>query len=487
MNIVSGFGTPRIALIGDFMLDRYVYGSVERINPEAPVPVLKTERSEARVGGAGNVAEAVLALGGKVHCVGVVGKDQASEELSRLLMVAGAETSALVGLQDRPTSVKTRYVGLAQHRHAQQMLRVDEENTHPLPETVRRTLRAATRGTFSSVDVLAVEDYNKGVLNDENTPEIIADARKAGLKVLVDPALLGDYSRYRGATLLTPNRYEASVGSGIEIVDGRTLHDAAERLLQVTEAEAMIITMDKEGAYLLTRDGTELRIPPVKPRSVYDVTGAGDEVLATLAVALAEDVELVDAIELANVAGGLEVEKFGVVPITRKEIMEELRSLIGLRGSKILNRKKLVEELAIRRKRGEKIVFTNGCFDLLHLGHVKYLQQARELGNCLIVAVNSDDSVRRLKGPSRPVIGENERAEMLGSLECVDYVTIFPEDTPVPLLELLKPDILVKGGTTQEVVGREVVEKTGGRVLTLDAVDGLSTTEIITRIVETNK
>jgi D-beta-D-heptose 7-phosphate kinase/D-beta-D-heptose 1-phosphate adenosyltransferase len=482
---IERFGSPRIALLGDFILDRYVYGDVERISPEAPVPVLNVVDEEVRPGGAANVAASVLALGGKVACIGVTGQDGVARELAALLSSRGAETSGLVALKGRPTGVKVRYVGLAQHRRAQQILRVDTETSAPIPENVWATLRGAVAAEARNCPVLIVEDYDKGVLTDAMAPGIIGETRRAGCSVIVDPALIPDYRRYRGATLLTPNRYEAALASGVSIDGDDSLRAAGERLLAAAEADAVLITLDKEGCYLLERGGEGRRIPTSSPRAVYDVTGAGDEMVAALAVAIAEKLPYDEAVALANVAAGLEVERFGVVPVTREEIFERLRHLIGLRGNKVLGRDRLAEELSRRRGNGEVIVFTNGCFDLLHMGHVRYLQQARQLGSCLIVAINSDESVKRLKGPTRPIIGADERAEMLGSLECVDHVTVFEEDTPIPLLELLRPEILAKGGTTPVVVGRELVEGYGGRVLTLDLVDGLSTTEIIDRIVST--
>jgi D-beta-D-heptose 7-phosphate kinase/D-beta-D-heptose 1-phosphate adenosyltransferase len=303
---------------------------------------------------------------------------------------------------------------------------------------------------------------------------------------VVDPALIDDYRRYRGATLITPNRYEAALASGIKITDQASLEDAARQILLATDAEAAMITLDAEGIFLLTREGEGRRFA-ARPRTVYDGTGAGDAVLAAVAVAMASGCDFAQAAELANLAGGLEVERFGVVPITRDELIDELHRMIGLRGGKVVLRTQLAEQLARRRARGETVVFTNGCFDLLHMGHVRYLQEARELGSCLVVAINSDDSVQRLKGAGRPVIGQDERAQMLGALECVDYVTIFDEDTPIPLLELLKPEILVKGGTTADVVGREVAEAYGAKVLKLALVEGLSTTKIINKIVAQNE
>ena len=469
-------------LVGDFILDRYVYGDVERINPEAPVPVLHIVRQESRVGGAGNVAAAVPALGAKVCCVGLIGNDAVGKELRELLEAAGASTEGLIRLEDRPTAVKTRFVGLAQHRHPQQMLRVDDEATDGLDADLRDAILREVGRELERCDIVVLEDYNKGIFSGDTAGRIIAAARKAGKPVVVDPALLDDYSKYRGASVLKPNRYEAGLASGIAIKDDATLELAADKLLETADAQAVVITLDREGAYVKMRQTPGRLVPHLQPRSVNDVSGAGDETLAVLAVAMANGCGCVEAIELANVAGGLEVERFGFVPVTRQEMIDELRRMIGLRDGKTMERQLLSQELHRRRQRGDSVVFTNGCFDLLHLGHVTYLQQARQLGSCLVVAINSDDSVRRLKGPTRPVIGQAERAAMLGALECVDYVTIFDEDTPVELLELLRPDFLVKGGTTPKVVGQELVEAYGGKVRTLDMVAGLSTTDIINRI-----
>ncbi len=482
IKLIEQLGSPRVVVVGDFMLDRYVYGDVERINPEAPVPILRLVRQESIVGGAGRVAAAVGALGGTAECIGVIGDDEHGQELADLLTAAGASTSRFVRDADRPTTVKSRYVGLAQHRHAQQMFRVDTESLAPLTQAICGKLGEAMVAGLSGAGVVALEDYDKGVLTDDTTPALIAQATKAGLKVLVDPACIEDYTRYRGATLLTPNRYEAQVASGVEITDDASLTEAAQKILAAAEAQCVVITLDKEGAFLLTADGREQHFPHSHPRSVYDVSGAGDVVLAALAVALAGGSSLDQAIDLANVAAGLEVERFGFVPVTRQEVVDELNKLLGLRAHKAVDRDWLAGQLARRREAGDKVIFTNGCFDLLHMGHVRYLQQARQLGNCLVVAINSDDSVARLKGPDRPVIGQTERAEMLAALECVDYVTVFDEDTAEPLLALLQPDIFAKGGSTPVVVERAVVENYGGNVVTLDLVEGQSTTAIIERI-----
>ncbi len=483
MERLEQFGTPAVALVGDFMLDRYVYGDAERMSQEAPVPVLRvrTDRTEQRVGGAGNVALALRGLGVDVSCLGVLGDDRPGAEVLAMLADAAAETAGVIRSSDRPTSRKTRYVGLAQHRHPQHIIRVDEEDGAPLTGSTLEELRSALEAQLPRVNVVALEDYNKGVLTDHATPQLIAAARAAGKPVLVDPALLDDFSRYRGATLLTPNRYEASVASGVEIVDEDSLAQAGRRLLEVTGAEAIIITLDREGMAIASSDGLE-RVWHAQPRSVYDITGAGDMVLAVLSLAVAEGASLVEAAQLANVAGGLEVERFGVVPVSREEMLQEIGRQVGLRGSKTLAPGLLAGELERRRARGETVVFTNGCFDLLHLGHVKFLQQARELGSCLVVAINSDDSVRRVKGEGRPVLDSAQRQEILAAMECVDYVTVFNEDTPLGLVELLKPDVLVKGSVTTDVVGRDLVERYGGEVVTTPPLEGVSTSEIISRI-----
>lgn len=481
---IDGLAPPRVVLAGDFMLDEYVHGDVERISQEAPIPVLHVTKRDYRSGGAGNVASAVAALGGSVDCVGVVGDDAQANKVIEPLETAGVDTSGLVAMTGRPTTIKTRYVGLAQHKNPHQILRVDDEVTTPLPEEVAKKLVEAAAAKLDKNSILAFQDHNKGVLTDATARAMIAAAKNVGAKVVVDPAAVADAGRYRGATLLTPNRQEAALAGGVSITDEASCRQAAETIRKLTDAEAVVITLDAQGSYLL--DETGGRRIPTPPRAVADGTGAGDAVMAMLCVAIAGGCENAAAVELANVAGGLEVEQFGVVPVTREEIREELRRRIGLRRSKIMDRRRLAQELQRVRRGGGTVVFTNGCFDLLHMGHVNYLQQAREHGTCLVVAINSDAGVQRLKGPKRPVIGQDERARMLASLECIDFVTIFDENTPEALLQLLQPEVLVKGGSTDVIVGQEFVESYGGKVERLDLVAGMSTTEIINRILETH-
>ncbi|NBB94469.1 MAG: adenylyltransferase/cytidyltransferase family protein [Planctomycetes bacterium] len=484
---LARWGRPTIAVIGDFMLDEYVYGDVARISPEAPVPVLRVSSRESRCGGAGNVAAMLGAMEAAVVCIGVTGRDEAGRRLRDLLGAWGAATDGLLELADgRPTTVKTRYVGLAQHKNPHQILRADAEKADDFPGDLADRLGRTLAEVIGRVDVVVLQDHKKGVLSDGRAEALIARANEADVPVVVDPALLDDFGHYRGATLLCPNRYEASLATGTEIACQSDLRQAAQAILRTTGAKAVAVTLDRDGTFLQTADADGQAIPPARTHEVADGTGAGDAVAALLALGLATGTDLDQTVQLANIAGGLEVERFGVVPVTRLEIAQELRHIIGLRGGKILDAAALATELDRRRDYGETIVFTNGCFDLLHIGHVMVLQQARELGTCLVVAINSDDSVRRLKGPSRPVIGGEERARMLAALECVDYVTVYDDDTPKPLLRQLRPDVLVKGGSTGHIVGREIVEDYGGRVKRLDLVDGWSTTDIIHRVMDSN-
>ncbi|MCY2930438.1 MAG: D-glycero-beta-D-manno-heptose 1-phosphate adenylyltransferase [Planctomycetota bacterium] len=483
---INAFGQPKVVVLGDFMLDRTIRGHAERLSPDAPVPVLNYAGAESSVGGAGHVATALGALGARAVCVGLIGPDEAGEEMARLLSQTGTDVSGLVETPTRPTTVKTRYVGLAQHRHAQHMLRVDNEVAAPATGALRTALEKAFRKALRGAAMAAVQDHNKGVVTDEGMPALIAAAAKAGVPVIVDPALIKDYRRYRGAMLLCPNRYEAALASGVSITDEASLARAAQAIIDAADAKAVLITLDKEGAYVYPAGGPGRRIAHPRPRHVFDVSGAGDEVLAMVGLAMAEGADVESAAALANVAGGLEVEQVGFVPITRGQVLDELDGMTGTRRGKVLDRETLSLLLERRRQRGQRTVFTNGCFDLLHLGHVKYLQQARAAGSCLVVAINSDASVRRLKGAGRPIIAQDERAQMLACLECVDYVTIFDEDTPEALLRRLRPDVLAKGGTTPVIVGREIVEAYGGKVVSLVEVKGLSTTQIIQRIMDTH-
>ena len=482
LKIVTELGSPGVLVVGDFMLDIYVYGDALRISPEAPVPVLKVTKTEYRCGGAGSVAADVAALGAKAYCLGIIGKDKNSDILKSQLEEIGADISGFFEVADRPTISKQRLIGLAQHRHQQQLFRMDEESTEPLSKQQYEMILQAYEQKLPDIDVVCLQDYNKGLLETSLCRRMIQSAAKMKKKVLVDPSLTSDYSRYIGASVITPNRKEASLAVGFEIKDEQSAARAAEQLLKKLGLEAVVITLDKEGAYLKTKDIS--RIMPTRPRSVYDVTGAGDMVLAVLATILASGYDYETAVDLSNIAGGIEVEKFGTATVSKEEIVAEIvnqnRSSIG----KVRTVESLGTELSWHRRDNKTIVFTNGCFDVLHRGHIEYLNFCKSLGDIVVVGLNSDKSVKIIKGPERPINNQNARASVLSALEMVDYITVFDEPDPLDLIKIVKPDVLVKGRDweTKGVIGREFVESCGGRVVLAPLVEGESSTATIEKM-----
>jgi D-beta-D-heptose 7-phosphate kinase / D-beta-D-heptose 1-phosphate adenosyltransferase len=485
--IVNRFGGQRIMLVGDVMVDEYIYGDAERLSPEAPVPVVQERYREQRAGGAGNVAAGLSMLGAEVVCVSVCGDDSQGRLLLDLLgqmkSPNGGRVMAdgILRCKDRPTTSKIRLVGLAQHRHPQQMLRLDQETTKPLTTEQEETLLASIRRELPSCAALALEDYNKGLLSPELCHAVVEIARKLGKPILVDPAFISDYAKYRGVSTITPNRYEAEKGSGIKIDD--TVGGApqlAEALLNKLHLQTCLLTLDRHGMYLLERGKTGEMIP-TRARNVYDVTGAGDMVLATMTMAVAAGATWSQAATLANMAGGLEVEKFGIVPIRKEELLAEILVQEGDTRGKERPLPALLADLARHRQAGQKIVFTNGVFDILHAGHVQYLNFSRKQGDLLVVGVNSDASVQRLKGPTRPVNNLADRAAVLAGLAAVDYVVAFDTDTPAELIDAVLPDVLVKGEdySGKEVVGRKTVEGRGGKVVLAPFFAGRSTSATI--------
>jgi len=482
LTAVTNLGSPRILLAGDFVLDSYVYGDALRISPEAPVQVLKVMDRQYSCGGAASVAADIMALGAQCKCIGVVGADSNGALLRTLLEASGADTSGLMEVPGRPTTSKQRLVGLAQHRHRQQLLRIDEEESEVLHEDIIERLFCLCDARLDWADVVCLQDYNKGVLSSDLCRRLIRAAVAAGKKVLVDPPMIADYGRYEGATVITPNRREASHATGINIRSIDEAEKAASVLLERFGVDSAVITLDKEGAYLKDAS-TSVHVPTVA-RSVYDVTGAGDVVLAMLAVSHAAGCDPITAVELANVAGGIEVEKFGVATVSIGEIVSELTSRRRLAPGKIQALDSLLRELRYHRYRNEKVVFTNGCFDVLHRGHVEYLQFCRQQGNVVVVGLNSDRSVKEIKGPERPINIEQDRAAVLAALEMVDYIVIFDEPTPLEVIRRIEPDVLVKGEDWADkgVVGQEFVESRGGKVVLSPLVAGRSSTATIERM-----
>lgn len=477
-----------VVLVGDLMLDRYLYGDAERLSPEAPVPVLQFRRDDARPGGAGQVAADLATLGACVRVVSILGADEPGAQVRRLLRQLGCDLTGVLEVADRPTTSKVRLVGLAQHRHPQQMMRLDYEDGSPIGAALAERVLAAVGKALVGADALCLEDYNKGLLPPAVCQKVIDLARAAGVPVFVDPSAIKDYSKYAGASVITPNGTETTLASGMKVTSEEEFKSAAEHFLEKLNLEAVLLTLDKRGSYLATRDG-ERRWLKTRERNVYDVSGAGDMVLAMVAAARASGASWAEAAALGNVAGGLEVERFGSVPVTRAEIIEELLMEARQHLGKQRNMKELLPELARHRAAGKKIVFTNGCFDLIHLGHVKYFQFAKRQGDLLVVAVNTDSSIRRLKGEKRPIIGEADRIGVLEELESIDYLVKFDADTPLDLIQAIGPDVLVKGADyeKEQVVGWDVVEKRGGCVALAPLVDGRSTSWVIEKILEAHR
>ena len=482
LKTVTNLGSPRVLVAGDFMLDSYIYGDALRISPEAPVPVLKVAETEYGCGGAGSVAADLAALGAESVCVGVIGDDRNGQTLKQMLTDARADTAGLLAVADRPTISKQRLIGLAQHRHRQQLMRIDEESTEPLSDEQNQKVLQAYKDNLKGADVVCLQDYNKGLLGTPLCEEMIQLARRAGKKVLVDPALTSGYSKYAGATVITPNRKEASAVVGFEIKTAPDAAKAAEELFDKLKLEAVVITLDKEGAYLKTQGQSE--IVPTVARSVYDVTGAGDMVLATLSAALAADCDYKTAVELSNITSGIEVGKFGAATVTIEEVINEIIGQNLAKSGKVRPVEPLITELDWHRRRGEKIVFTNGCFDVVHRGHTELLKFCKLQGDIVVVGLNSDNSVKAIKKPGRPINNQYDRAAVLAALETVDYIVVFDEPEPLNLIKKVKPDVLVKGQDWQQkgVVGAEFVESYGGRVALAPLVEGKSSTSVIEKM-----
>lgn len=488
LDVLSGIGKPNVLVVGDLMLDRYIWGNAERISQEAPVILLRADKKEERLGGASSVATMLRALDANVSLIGLVGDDRDGESVLKIIQDLGIDSLGIIRDPTRPTTVKERYVGRAQQKHPQQILRVDYEVKDAANLKTQEQLCDSIEKASRSADVILISDYDKGVCTPKVIQHCVSIAHKKGIKVIADPIRGSDYSQYKGCSTITPNRLEASLASGIDIKNNSDALEAANRLLTRLDLEAAIITLDKDGMALKHRNGFE-GIFPTRPRAVYDITGAGDMVMSVLGLSLAAGIDYPDAIRLANIAGGIEVEKLGVATVTREEMMHDILQTMHEADAtspsvKILNRDQ-IQSIVNRYKLTEKkIVFTNGCFDILHAGHVRYLNESKRQGDILIVGLNSDKSVKRLKGENRPINPQEARATVLAALQCVDYVTIFDEDTPKQLIETIRPDVLVKGADykKENVVGADFVESYGGRVHLAELLDGFSTTNVIEQL-----
>jgi len=466
---IPDFSATRVVVAGDVMLDRYLFGSTGRISPEAPVPVVHVQETDDRPGGAANVAVNLAALGAATSLVGVVGKDAAADALAGILKDQGINC-AFAMADDRPTITKTRV-----QSRGQQLIRLDEENVVAMPG---ESMLEALRGALDGAGAVVLSDYGKGALDD--VAAMIVLCRKAGVPVLVDPKGT-DFRKYRGASLITPNQSEFEAVAGHAESD-EDLVARARTMMDELELDALLVTRSEKGM-LLVEAGNEPVFLSTQAREVYDVTGAGDTVIATLAGALASGQPLASAAALANIAAGLVVRKIGVATVTPGEISAALHQR-GQGGRGLVDAEALLALVAEAHGRNERVIMTNGCFDVLHAGHVAYLEEAKSLGDRLIVAVNDDASVKRLKGKSRPINALEDRLLVLAGLAAVDWVVPFSEDTPAQLVAKVLPDILVKGGDYKpdEIVGARDVLRNGGEVRVLAFRDGHSSSRIIDRL-----
>ncbi len=478
--VLSTLGQPNLLVIGDLILDRYFTGAAERISPEAPIPVLRVESTRAGLGGAGFVAQCVTVLGARATLLGVTGDDASGERVAQVCADLGIDLKAIAE-PGRRTSVKTRHMAHS-HTIAQQVLRVDEETTAPISEATEAALLATATSLLPDVDAVLLSDYVKGCLTRGLLDALIAAAKENGTPVLVD-SKRPDYARFRGATAITPNRPETQRVTGIAVETLEHADAAAAKLLDDLGMSFVLITLDREGMYLKQSDGYGVHLP-TSPREVFDVSGAGDMVLSVLACALASGATPHEASALANVAAGLAVERVGAVPVAREEISARLATDGDGAGTKHVDRAEIGAVVARHHAARRRVVFTNGCFDILHAGHIRFLKAARAEGDVLVVGLNADDSVRRIKGEERPVNPVQDRIEVLAALSMVDYVVVFDEDTPANVIEQVEPDVLVKGVDWKDkgVVGREFVEGRGGKVVLVDLHEGRSTTGIVEKI-----
>ncbi|MDP6704806.1 MAG: D-glycero-beta-D-manno-heptose-7-phosphate kinase [Alphaproteobacteria bacterium] len=475
--LIAALPRARVLCLGDLILDRFVYGRVARLSPEAPVPVLRIEREDEMLGGAGNVAANLAALGARATLVSLVGDDAAGAAVAALAgAVAGLECH-LVTAGARATPEKTRFVA-----DRQQLLRTDGEDTRPIDDASAAALSQSFEAALADADIVVLSDYGKGVLSDTVLGPAIRAARDAGKRIVVDPKR-EDWRAYAGASLITPNRAELAAATGAPTASDDEVAAAARRVLAETEIEALVVTRSEAGISLLPRDGAAVHLA-TRAREVYDVAGAGDSVVAALAAGIAAGGTLVEAARLANLAGGVVVGKVGTAVVRRQDLETALlERSIGTSEAKLVGAETAAERVRQWRAQGHEVGFTNGCFDLLHPGHVSLMRQARAACDRLVVGLNSDASVALLKGPGRPLQDEVARAIVLASLADVDLVVVFAEPTPIELIRLLQPDVLVKGAdySRDQVVGADAVESWGGRVLLAELEVGNSTTDTIAR------
>ena len=472
---ISKFDRCNILVVGDLMVDEYLWGDVERISPEAPVQVVTIKDEDFSLGGSGNVVSNVVALGAKVSAVGVIGTGTDGQLLLNKLNELGVDIAGIFQDSNRPTTRKTRIIASNQH-----VLRIDRETKESISEPAFEAIAKYLEDKIPDVDVVLISDYGKGLITEALMARLIAAGQKHKKITIADPKGL-DFSKYSGVSLITPNKKEAALASGIEVVDETTLIEAGNKILQRVGIDKLLITCGKDGMVLFDRNKAPYKIR-AETRQVYDVSGAGDTVLAVFGLSVASGISFEDGAVLANTSAGIVVGKVGTATVSRQELSSALKhDDISLKHKDLSELPVLIQDV---KKKGKRLVMTNGCFDLLHAGHIMLFSASKKLGDVLIVAIDDDDSVRDLKGKGRPVISARERVRIISALDSVDYVVVFSSQELSKLIEIIRPDVLTKGSnyTSEEVFGRELVEQLGGRVVLIPVTEKISSTRIINNI-----
>jgi D-beta-D-heptose 7-phosphate kinase/D-beta-D-heptose 1-phosphate adenosyltransferase len=495
---ISKFDRCHLLVVGDLMLDEYLWGDVDRISPEAPVQVVSINNEDFALGGAGNVVNNIVALGAKVSIVGVIGTGRNGQLLLNKFNELGIDTAGIIEEPGRTTTQKTRIIAANQ-----QVLRIDRETDKTISDSTINKITRFMEDNIARVDVILISDYGKGLITKDLLSRVISCAQTHKKMVFVDPKGL-DFSKYSGASLLTPNKKEAALASGVDIVNESSLEIAANNILHNIHLDKLLITCGKEGMVLFEKNRSPYRVR-AEARQVFDVSGAGDTVLAVLGLAVASGLSIKDSVGVANTAAGIVVGKVGTATVSKQELASALKIVMGKVGTasvsdqelgsavksdddRLPSKYKALPELPSLigelKKKGNRIVLTNGCFDLLHVGHILLFSASKQLGDILIVAIDDDDSVKTLKGPGRPVLHSKERVRILSALDAVDYVVVFSSQELIKLIEIIRPDVLTKGSnyTSREVFGRERVEQLGGRVVLIPVSEDISSTRIINDI-----
>ena len=474
---ISKFDQCHLLVVGDLMLDQYLWGDVDRISPEAPVQVVSVKKEDYAMGGAGNVVNNIVALGGKVSAAGVIGTGRNGQFLLDMFNELGVDTEGIIKEPGRATTQKTRIIAANQH-----VLRIDRETKKEISASTLEHLAQFIEKKIPDVDLVLISDYGKGLITKNLLSRVIVSAKKHNKQTVVDPKGL-DFSKYSGVSLLTPNKKEAALASGVEIDDQPSLERAASKMFENVSLGKLLITCGKDGMVLFEPDKAPFHVR-AEARQVFDVSGAGDTVLAVLGLAVASGASIQECIKIANTAAGIVVGKVGTATVSKQELLQAMKTDSHGLPAKYKDLSELPALIKDLKKKGQRLVLTNGCFDLLHAGHIMLFSASKHMGDILIVAIDDDESVKTLKGPGRPVINANERVRILSALDAVDYVVVFSSRELIRLIEIIQPDILTKGSnyTTTQVFGRERVEALGGQVVLIPVTEDVSSTRIIDTI-----